>query len=116
MSNNYPQTVSDYFPSKWLKPDDLNDKPVTISIKALLWEEVYDIRERSHVTKLIIAFAGATKRLIPNKTQCEAIWAATQSEKFADWVGKAVILTPGIAPNRKPTIIISAAPIETQGK
>lgn len=109
MSNNYPETVSDYYPSKWLRPDDLGSYPATITIKieSVQWEEVYNMHERTHESKLTIVFEGAKKRLIPNKTQCEAIWSITQTEKFTEWVGAIIKMAVGVAPNNKPTIVIS---------
>lgn len=112
MPNNLPETVSDYYPSKWLKTDDLGDSPVTIKIESVQWEKTYNLHERTHESKLTIAFEGAKKRLIPNKTQCEAIWAIAQTEKFAEWVGTTIKMAVGTAPNNKPTIVISAPPPE----
>lgn len=102
----YPQTVSELFPSKWLKATDL-EKPISIDIVAVDFETVYDAKNGEHVLKLVVGFKGAKKRLIPNKTQCEALWAITSSEFFKDWVGHSVILAPGRANNGKPTIVIS---------
>lgn len=102
----YPETVSELFPSKWLKAADL-EKPVTVEIEDVAFETVYDARSKEHVLKLTISFQGAQKRLIPNKTQCEALWKITDSERFLDWVGKTVTLAPGVAHNGKPTIVIS---------
>lgn len=102
----YPQTVSELFPSKWLKAVDL-EKPVCIEIVAVDFETVYDVQIHEHILKLVVGFKGAKKRLIPNKTQCESLWAITGSEVFADWVGHTVTLAPGKAHNGKPTIVIS---------
>ena len=103
-----PETVSELFPSKWLKADDLS-QPVSIAIESVQFEDVYDKEERKYVPKLTIAFHKAQKRMIPNKTQCEAIWQITGTERFADWVGHIVQLAPGMALNRKPTIMVSKA-------
>lgn len=102
----YPQTVSELFPSKWLKAVDL-EKPISIEIVAVDFETVYDAQNREHVLKLVVGFKNAQKRLIPNKTQCEALWKIAQTEVFAEWVGHTVTLAPGKAHNGKPTIIVS---------
>lgn len=102
-----PETVSELFPSKWLRADDLQ-KPFTLEIEGTEFETVYDTRSKEHGLKLTVSFRGAQKRLIPNKTQCEALWAITSSERFADWAGHTVILSPGRAHNGKSTIVISA--------
>ncbi len=101
-----PQTVSELFPSKWLKADDL-EKSFDLEIAGTEFETVYDARSKEHILKMVVNFKGAQKRLIPNKTQCEALWVITGSEHFADWAGHTVTLSPGRAHNGKPTIIIS---------
>ncbi len=108
----YPKTVSELFPSKWLKAVDL-EKPISIEIVSVGFESVYDAQTREHVLKLVVGFKGAQKRIIPNKTQCEAVWAITASERFADWVGYTITLAPGRANNGKPTIVISAPAPQT---
>lgn len=102
----YPQTVSELFPNKWLKAIDL-EKPVSIEIVAVDFETVYDAQNHEHVLKLVVGFKNAQKRLIPNKTQCEALWAITKTEVLVEWVGHTVVLAPGKAHNGKPTIVIS---------
>ena len=111
MGKKYPETVSELFPPKWLKASDLPG-PVTVMIGGTEFEEVYDAREREHMPKLVVWFAGAQKRLIPNKTQCEAIAGIVGSERFCDWAGVTVRLMPGLARNNKPTIVIRPAEAE----
>jgi len=102
-----PQTVSEMFPRKWLRADDLT-KPVRVTIESV---EVQTVRQRDGSDKLapIVAFKGCYKRLIANRTQCHSIMDVVGSERFSDWPGHTVILSAGKAPNGKPTIAISAA-------
>lgn len=102
----YPQTVSELFPSKWLKAADLK-RPFNLEIEKTEFVTVYDVRSKEHVLKLVVSFKGAQKRLIPNKTQCEALWAIIESERFEDWADHTVTLSPGKSHNLKPTIVIS---------
>lgn len=101
-----PETVSEMFPRRWLKAEDLT-KPVKVVIEAI---EVQEVRQRDGSQKLapIVAFRGCFKRLIANRTQCHSIVNATGSERFADWPGHTLILSAGKAPNGKPTIIVHA--------
>jgi hypothetical protein len=85
-----PDTVAALYPSKWLKADDLGGVAKRVTIAAVL------------------DFERATKRMICNVTQCRALASVLGSDRFADWIGKAVTLAPGTAPNGKPTIEIKA--------
>ena len=100
-----PATVSELYPSPWLRADDLQGRTVTVTVGRVAIE---DIRQRDGETqpRAVLAFAGKRKRLILNKTQCEAMASATGSERFDDWTGATVTLRPGTAPNGKPTVIV----------
>ena len=115
MRKEHPKTVSELYPMKWLKAADLPG-PVVVRIEGISFEELYDQQAREYSTKLVISFVGARKRLIPNKTQCEAIWEITGSENFDDWPGCEVELKPGRARNGKPTIIIGKAGGKANGR
>jgi hypothetical protein len=105
MANNFPETVSELYPSKWLKRDDLAGRPVRVKIEAV---NIETFRQPDGTSKVsaVLAFAGKFKRLICNKTQCIALVSATGSERFADWVGHEVMLAPATSQNGKPTIAI----------
>jgi hypothetical protein len=105
MTNNTPATVSELYPSKWLKRDDLAGRPVRVKIEAV---NIETFRQPDGTSKVsaVVTFAGKTKRLICNKTQCNAFASVTGSERFADWVGHEVMLAPATSQNGKPTIAI----------
>ncbi len=109
MANGRPETVSELYPSKWLKAADLNGRAVTVKITRV---DVEEFRQRDGSKKLaaVLTFERARKRMILNKTQCGQMVAITGSERFADWVGHTVMLVPATAHNGKATIAIREAP------
>ena len=109
-----PETVSELFPRPWLCAADLQGRPVRVTIHRV---DVEDVRQRdgSTVLKAVLTFERATKRMILNKTQCEALAELTGTERLAEWVGHSVVLSPGTAPNGKPTIVIGSAANKGEG-
>lgn len=110
---NEPRTVSELYPSQWVRSRDLNGKAVTVTIQAVTVEEFRTPDGRTHLAA-VLAFVGKKKRLILNKTQCKALVAITGSERFADWVGCEVQLAPATAPNGKPTIGVQRVVSESE--
>jgi hypothetical protein len=113
-ANGKPQTVSELYPEKWLKPHHLKS-PVTVRIARAEVEE-FRMPDGSHKNALVLTFEKATKRLICNKTQVHAAMAAIGDEHFAAWVGHSLTLAPGVGQTGKPTIVISAAPTTYGGQ
>lgn len=107
--SNKPKTVSELYPRRWLKAEDLRGKPVDVIVESAYVDEVYNQRERCNEWKAILDF-GRSKDLILNKTQTMQMQAITGIEFFAEWAGVQVRLTPSIARNGKPTINISSPP------
>ncbi len=103
-----PTTVSELYPRLWLKPEDLGGKAKAVTIAGV---EVREFRQRDGTTKpaAVIAFERATKQLIANKTQVQALATILGTERFGDWIGKTVTLAPATAPNGKPTIAVQVA-------
>lgn len=108
-----PQTVSELYPSQWVRSRDLNGKAVTVTIQAVTVAEFRTPDGRMHLAA-VLAFVGKKKRLILNKTQCRALVAITGSERFNEWVGHEVQLTPAMAPNGKPTIGVQRVMMESE--
>jgi len=104
-SKGNPTTVAELFPSTWLTADDLAGRQVRVVIERVDFEDLRQ-RDGTRQRKAVVAFKGAHKRLILNKTQAQAIQAIADSERFEDWPGVAVVLKAGTAPNGKPTIIV----------
>lgn len=104
-----PKSVSELYPRRWLKAEDLRGKPVDVVVEAAYVEEIYNQRERQNEWKAVLDF-GRSKDLILNKTQTMQMSAITGTEFFTDWAGTHIRLTPSIARNGKPTITISSPP------
>lgn len=105
-------SIYDIWPSRWLKARDLADKTARVYIETVSLEPLRNPRTNREEPKLILAFAGKTKRLVLNKTQAQSIAALTGSDDYTVWPGHACLLSVGVAPNNMPTIIVSP-PVET---
>jgi hypothetical protein len=99
--------IQNIFPRKWLYPEDLQGKAVTVQIAGVALEQLRNPRTNKDEPKLVVAFAKATKRLVCNKTQAYAIAAATGSQDTDGWIGRKVTLSAAIAPNGKQTILVT---------
>jgi len=96
------------FPRVWLRAEDLGGRPHVVTIARV---DLEDIRQAdgSKRAAAVLTFDGARRRMILNKTQCESLASVCGSGRFADWVGRDVVLEPATAPNGRPTIAIRAA-------
>jgi hypothetical protein len=108
-----PETVSELYPPKWVKAADLGGRIVSVKIAGVTVES-FRLPDGTHRASAVLAFEGKTKRLILNKTQCKQLIEVTGSERFEDWVGRAVSLAPATAQNGKPTIAIRAAQADSK--
>jgi len=83
--------TEEVFPSRFLKAEQL-DHDVTVTIKNVVMEDVYDAQAKEEVRKPVCYFEKATKGVLLNKTN----WAALV-EAFGDesdnWPGKQCVLT-----------------------
>ena len=79
--------MNDAFPSKWLKADDLQGRPVKAVIQETLMEDIGD----DH--KPVIYFRGKEKGLVCNKTNFESI-AMDLGDDTDLWVGQTIELYP----------------------
>lgn len=109
-----PATVDELFPSSWLSVDDLRGRPYTLTIANVEFD-LFPVHPRTQekTTKAVIRFEKAQKALILNQTQARQIEEICRSGAFKDWPGTRVTLSPGRAPNGKPTITIGKPPAET---
>jgi hypothetical protein len=80
-------TIDDLFPSKWLRAADLGNTPKTVTITAVDFELIGQDNEK----KAVISFAGATKRLILNKTNALTI-TGLYGKQISSWLGKKITL------------------------
>jgi hypothetical protein len=79
--------ISDAFPSKYLKAEDLEGKHVTVTIEKVNKEEVGPKKE----LKPVISFVNTLKKLVLNKTNAATI-AKLYGEETDEWLGKRIIL------------------------
>ncbi len=86
-------TVSEAFPSNYLKAVDLDNRTVKVVIDKVVFEEIGQNRDN----KPILTFAGAKKGLVLNKTNALAI-AATYGEEMEGWTGKEIELFSQMVP------------------
>jgi len=100
------QTVSELYPDRWLKARHLGGKAVTVKIAGVSVEELR-LPDGSKKIAAILAFPRTDKRLILNKTMCQAMIAVTGTERLGEWTGHSITLSPAIAPNGKDTIKIT---------
>ena len=74
--------ISDAFPSKYLKADDLGNQRITLTIMAVTMEDIGDKE-----FKLVMRFMGKEKGMVLNKTNatlCGTVWG----DETNDWQGK----------------------------
>jgi hypothetical protein len=112
-SSNPPTTVGELFPSRWLKAEDLNGRSFNLTVTRVTIEELDGIQGK-HWTVVLHFDPAAKKALALNKTQSLAMAEITGTEIIADWTGANIQLSPGVASNKKPTIIIRKAITQLQ--
>lgn len=83
--------VSQAFPSNFLKADDLQGKPVIVTIASAELEEIGQGREKEE--KLVISFKGKDKKMICNKTNANTI-AKLCGDDTDMWVGQRITIMP----------------------
>lgn len=84
--------ITDIFPSKYVKAADLNGKPVTLTIKKLVMEEMLNHGNEKEV-KPVLYFEKATKGFVLNRTNGFII-GALYSVETDNWVGKRITIYP----------------------
>lgn len=107
-----PTTVSQLFPSKWLRAGDLPETGTRVKVATA---ELENIRRPDGEERLAIVLsftAGGRpcqKRLACNKTQAMAASEVLGTEEFSRWPGHDLLLVPGRASNGKATVVVKAA-------
>lgn len=106
-----PTTVSDLFPSRWLKAADLRGRTATVTIAKAQIEQLHNPRTNQKEIRLVLFFAGKSKQLCLNKTQAMTLARITGTEEFEHWPGHIISLSPAETRNGQDTITISQPPI-----
>jgi hypothetical protein len=86
-------TVSEAFPSNYLKAADLKNRRVKVAIDKVVFEEIGQNKD----SKPIVYFNKVEKGLVLNKTNAVEI-AATHGEEMAGWTGKEIELFQQMVP------------------
>jgi len=86
-------TVSDAFPSNFLKAGDLNNRTVKVAIDKVVFEEIGQNKDR----KPVVYFADVQKGLVLNKTNAEQI-GAVHGQELEGWAGKEIELFSMMVP------------------
>lgn len=99
------RTVSDVYPSPWLRPEDLAGAARRVQVSGV---EVESFRQPNGAKeeRIVVSFVGKQKRLICNLTQARALAEIAGTEEIDRWDDLAVVLTPARATNGKPTIAV----------
>lgn len=105
-------SYKDLFPDKWLKAEHLQGRSVVVSIVGVGLETMFNPTSKRQEKRLVAEFHGKKLRLILNKTNCIALASIANSEDYTAWRGHQITLSPAVAPNGKPTITISGAPVK----
>ena len=102
-----PTTVSQLqaYTSPWLKASDLQGRAATVTIEGATVEEIRQQTGQKEA-RIVVTFAGKSKRLICNKTQALTLADLAKTEVFAKWKGLVVTLEPATTKSGQATINI----------
>jgi len=84
---------ADVFPSKYLKSDDLQGRPITVTIERAPLETLKS-PDGKEQTKIVLYFRGAKKALPLNVTNWDACVDACGDDDTDGWPGKQIELYP----------------------
>lgn len=97
--------VSEAFPSKFLKAEDLRGRKAEVKIKNVEMEKIGDDY------KPVLYFSGKEKTLTLNKTNALMIAKIIGSDDMDDWIGQKIVLRPDVTTFQgKPTDCIRVEP------
>ncbi len=99
------RTVSDVYPSPWLRPEDLAGAARRVVVEGVDVDK-FRTPDGKKEEKVVVSFVGKQKRLICNVTQARALAEIAGSEEIDRWAGLTVVLTPARASNGKATIAV----------
>ena len=105
--------LSDMFPRKYMRGDDLQGREFSLTIDRIEQETVFNQKKNTAEKKWVLYFVGAKKGLILNWTLGSQIDAATGSrDDSTAWLGKVVVAYPQkikVAGQRHTVVRIKAA-------
>ena len=86
-------TVSDAFPSNYLKAADLQNRTVKLKIDKVIFEEVGQEKDK----KPVVYFTDVKKGLVLNKTNATTI-GSVHGQELEGWTGKEIELFEQMVP------------------
>ena len=86
-------TISEAFPSQYLKAADLNNRTIKLKIDKVVFEEIGQNKD----SKPVMYFADAKKGLVLNKTNAEQI-GSMYGQHLEGWSGKEIELFSQMVP------------------
>ena len=86
-------TVSEAFPSNYLKAADLNNRTVKVTIDKVIFEEIGQNRDK----KPVVLFEKVKKGMVLNKTNAKRI-GKMYGEQMDNWSGKEIELYSELVP------------------
>jgi hypothetical protein len=86
-------TVSDAFPSPFLKAADLNNRTIKLKMDKVIFEEIGQEKDK----KPVLYFADTKKGMVLNKTNATTI-GAVHGQEFEGWTGKEIELFSQMVP------------------
>jgi hypothetical protein len=89
----------------YLRAADLQ-KPVQVQISEVTIRTFKDQGTGDTRRKVVLAFFGARKTMVLNKTQARAVAAAVGTDEIEQWLSRSLVLSPGKAVNGQPTILV----------
>ena len=103
-------TVSDAFPSPYLKAADLNNRTIKLKVEKVVFEEIGQEKDK----KPVIYFVDVKKGLVLNRTNATTI-GSVHGQEFEGWTGKEIELFSMMVPfngQNVAAIRVRAAPEE----
>ena len=86
-------TISDAFPSNYLRAADLANRTIKLKIEKVVFEEIGQEKDK----KPVMYFADVKKGLVLNKTNATTI-GAVHGQEFEGWTGKEIELFSMMVP------------------
>jgi len=124
MAETGPETMYDYYINGPITSKDPELKPLdedpifadlpkegqVLAVTRAAVERIYNTIDREYQPRFVLSFHGVETRAVLNKTQTFDVADILNEEDYSKWIGHQLKLVPGLARNRKPTIIFKPAP------
>jgi hypothetical protein len=86
--------LSDMYPRRYAIGEDLQGKPITLTIEKIIREKMHPQPNSPEVEKWVAYFKEARKGVVLNRTMAYQMAEFLGSEETDDWIGKRITLYP----------------------